>query len=85
MEEAQTHWNAWDTGEAQKVLQFASNYLHTWPKVWGKFVESEVCILASSHQQVSCGGGPHTDTDVLTDIYVGILQSQWNSYDWCEL
>ena len=58
MEEAHTNKNAWDTEEAQKVLQFASHYLHTWPKSWGKFAESEVCILASSHQQVSCGTAP---------------------------
>ena len=60
MEEAQINRNAWDIEEAQKVLRFASYYLRTWPSTWGNFAESEVCILASSHQQVSCVRAPHT-------------------------
>ena len=52
MDKTQSNKNAWDAEEAKKILQSASSYLSTWPKTWGTFAEREVCILASSHQQV---------------------------------
>ena len=88
MDQAQTNRNAWDTVEAEKVLESASHYLHTWPNAWGNFAESEVCILASSHQQVSCGGTSLTDVSVhscglvykdilMVDAYTLIIESMY--------
>ena len=67
MDEAQSNRNAWDTGEAEKVLQSVSYYLSTWPNTWGEFAEREVCILASSHQQVS-GGRTVSRSDVAANM-----------------